>query len=335
MYNGLINVYKEAGWTSNDVVSKLRGILGQKKIGHTGTLDPDAEGVLVVCAGNGTKLVETLIDHDKEYIAVCRLGVVTDTQDMSGKLLEENDIKITSDEEVSVSEKNDCIKISVSDIKKAVKRFKGDYDQIPPMFSALKSGGRKLYELAREGREIERSPRRVHIHSISILDTSLLKTEHIFTMEVRCSKGTYIRTLCHDIGEALGCGAAMEHLTRTSVGSFRIEDAKRISDIQTLKDENGLKDFMLPVDEVFRDLDRIIVSNEALKFLKNGNPLKASQLISEAPSNEQDALTDDELYSDGLRLRVYDEDGVFYGIYKYDARKEAFVNDIFLYRNEA
>ncbi len=335
MYNGLINVYKEAGWTSNDVVSKLRGILGQKKIGHTGTLDPDAEGVLVVCAGNGTKLVETLIDHDKEYIAVCRLGVVTDTQDMSGKLLEENDIKITSDEEASVSEKNDCIKISVPDIKKAVKRFKGDYDQIPPMFSALKSGGRKLYELAREGREIERSPRRVHIHSISILDTSLLKTEHIFTMEVRCSKGTYIRTLCHDIGEALGCGAAMEHLTRTSVGSFRIEDAKRISDIQTLKDENGLKDFMLPVDEVFRDLDRIIVSNEALKFLKNGNSLKASQLISEAPSNEQDALTDDESYSDGLRLRVYDEDGVFYGIYKYDARKEAFVNDIFLYRNEA
>ena len=174
-YNGLINIYKEPGFTSNDVVAKLRGILRQKKIGHTGTLDPDAVGVLVVCLGTGTKLVEMLTDHDKEYIAVCRLGVITDTQDMSGNVLETRDVNVTKEE-----------------LHDAVRAFVGDYDQIPPMYSAIKQGGKKLYELAREGIEVERKPRHVHIGAITVLDDSHLEEEHFFTMEVKCSKGTRI-----------------------------------------------------------------------------------------------------------------------------------------------
>ena len=177
-YNGLINIYKEQGFTSNDVVAKLRGILKQKKIGHTGTLDPDAVGVLVVCLGTGTKLVEMLTDHDKEYIAVCRLGVTTDTQDMSGQILETNEVNVTREE-----------------LCEAVRAFVGDYDQVPPMFSAIKQNGKKLYELAREGIEVERKARKIHIDAITILDDSLLSSDHIFTMEIKCSKGTYIRTL--------------------------------------------------------------------------------------------------------------------------------------------
>ena len=194
-YNGLINIYKEPGFTSNDVVAKLRGILKQKKIGHTGTLDPDAVGVLVVCLGTGTKLVEMLTDHDKEYIAECRLGVRTDTQDMSGKILEESEVNVSRQE-----------------LREAVSAFVGDYDQIPPMFSAIKQNGKKLYELAREGIEVERKPRRIHIDAITILDDKKLESDHVFTMEIKCSKGTYIRTLCNDIGERLGCGAAMQSL---------------------------------------------------------------------------------------------------------------------------
>ena len=187
-YNGLLNIHKEAGWTSNDVVQKLRGICRQRKIGHTGTLDPDATGVLVVCLGSATKLVEQLTDHDKEYIAVCKLGVVTDTQDTSGTVTETSDVQVSAEE-----------------LRRVVLSFQGDYDQIPPMYSAIKSDGKRLYELAREGKEVERKPRKVTIHSISVLDTAQLADGHLFTMEVRCSKGTYIRTLCHDIGQALGC----------------------------------------------------------------------------------------------------------------------------------
>ncbi len=170
-YNGLINIYKEPGFTSNDVVAKMRGILHQKKIGHTGTLDPDAVGVLVVCLGTGTKLVEMLTDHDKEYIAVCRLGVTTDTQDMSGQVLEEAEVNVTRQQ-----------------LHDAVRAFVGDYEQIPPMYSAIKQNGKKLYELAREGIEVERKPRKVNIGAITILDDSHLESDHLFTMEVKCSK---------------------------------------------------------------------------------------------------------------------------------------------------
>ena len=197
--NGILNIYKEAGFTSHDVVAKLRGILKQKKIGHTGTLDPDAEGVLPVCVGNATKLCGLLTDKEKTYEAVLLLGQETDTQDLSGKVLRKA--------EVTVSEEA---------VREAILSFQGNYDQIPPMYSALKINGRKLYELAREGKEVERKPRKVTLREISISWIEL--PEVSFT--VTCSSGTYIRTLCHDIGEKLGCSGCMKTLLRTCVDRF-------------------------------------------------------------------------------------------------------------------
>ena len=214
MYNGIVNVYKEAGFTSFDVVAKLRGVFGQKKIGHTGTLDPEAVGVLPVCLGNGTKLCDVLTDKSKEYLAVMKLGERTDTQDATGEILEKKPVEVSD-----------------SEIEATVNSFIGDYNQIPSMYSALKQNGKKLYELARAGIEVERKPRLVNISSIVIEKIEL----PFVTMRVNCSKGTYIRTLCDDIGASLGCGALMQSLTRTRVGVYKIENALKISDLQELK----------------------------------------------------------------------------------------------------
>ena len=313
-YNGLINIYKEQGFTSNDVVAKLRGILRQRKIGHTGTLDPDAVGVLVVCLGSGTKLVEMLTDHDKEYIAVCRLGVTTDTQDMSGNILAQSDVNITKKE-----------------LHEAVQAFVGDYDQIPPMYSAIKQGGKKLYELAREGIEVERKPRKIHIDAISILDDSLLEKEHLFTMEVKCSKGTYIRTLCNDIGERLGCGGAMQHLTRTCVGAFRLEDAITLSQVEQLRDEGRLSEVIKSPEYIFRDLDRIHVKDEFRPLLENGNSFRLGIVLNEDPKGVNDREYDKDMFKDGNSFRVYSEDDTFFGIYNYDGRTKQFKVNKFFY----
>ena len=204
MKNGIINVYKEKGYTSHDVVAKLRGILKQKKIGHTGTLDPDAEGVLPVCLGKGTKLCSLLTDKRKTYEAVLHLGIETDTQDISGKVLKE------------------CpVRVSPSEVESCIAGFLGRQQQIPPMYSALKVQGKKLYELAREGIEIERQPRPVTFYEIKILSMEL----PFVRFSVTCSKGTYIRTLCHDIGAKLGCMGCMESLVRTQVERFSITDS--------------------------------------------------------------------------------------------------------------
>ena len=199
MIHGIINVYKEKGYTSHDVVARLRKILGQKKIGHTGTLDPDAEGVLPVCLGKATKVCDLLADQDKTYQAILLLGQSTDTQDVSGEVL-----------------KNAEVTSSIKEVYEAVQAFQGEYAQVPPMYSALKVNGKKLYELAREGKTVERKARQVHIHEIKIHEIVLPRV----SMTVSCSKGTYIRTLCHDIGEKLGCGGCMEQLLRTQVGPF-------------------------------------------------------------------------------------------------------------------
>ena len=224
MIHGIINVYKEKGFTSHDVVAKLRRIVGQKKIGHTGTLDPDATGVLPVCLGKATKLCDLLTDKNKTYEAVLLLGKTTDTQDITGEVLEEKSTEALTEEKV----------------REAIEGFIGDYEQIPPMYSALKVNGKKLYELAREGKVIERKARPVKILDIQILEIDLPKVR----MEVSCSKGTYIRTLCHDIGEKLGCGGCMESLIRTRVSTFRIEDAKTLDEIETLKQEGKLAELM-------------------------------------------------------------------------------------------
>lgn len=295
MYNGIMNVYKEAGFTSHDVVAKLRGICKQKKIGHTGTLDPDAVGVLPVCFGSGTKLCDMLTDWDKEYIATLRLGVDTDTQDLTGQVL------FQADGETLVA-------LTQEQVRESLLSFLGDYAQIPPMYSALKVNGKKLYELARAGKEVERKPRTVQIRELEILDMRL----PVVRFRVVCSKGTYIRTLCHDIGEKLGCGGAMASLTRSRVGIFGIEEALRLSEIEKLRDENKISDVIIPPDAVFGECREVRVTKAACRLLENGNKIPAGMLADSALLREQE------------RLRMYDEAGRFYGIYQYHAgEKEA------------
>ncbi len=290
MYHGIINIYKEAGFTSHDVVARLRGILKQKKIGHTGTLDPDAVGVLPVCLGSGTKLCDMLTDKTKEYVAELRLGLTTDTQDMSGTVL--------SSCPVSVSEEQTA---------EAINSFLGAYDQIPPMYSALKVNGKKLYELAREGKEVERKARTVQIEEIEILQMNL----PVVKMRVRCSKGTYIRTLCSDIGEKLGCGGTMQSLQRTRVGGFEMADALTLAQVEKLRDENKIADVIQSVDSVFGDLQSVVVLREFQKFIENGNPFLQKDLQQQNGPDAASCFQQDE------QVRVYDEAGRFYGVYRY------------------
>lgn len=312
--NGLLNINKEAGFTSNDVVAKLRGILRMRRIGHTGTLDPDAAGVLVVCLGNATKAVSLLTEHDKEYIAVCRLGIRTDTQDISGRVLEERPVNVT--------------KKALAD---ALMRFTGDYDQLPPMYSALKVNGRKLYELAREGREVERTPRRIHIERITLLDDSFLAEKGLFTMEVRCSKGTYIRTLCNDIGESLGCGGTMASLVRTAVGSFRLEEAKTLREIEEARNDGDMEKLILPTQQIFRDLDILTVRDSVRKQLENGNPFRLSDILDQSGPDTEGISDEPVEHTEGTRVRVQDTEGNFYGIYIYDERRCLYRVERFFY----
>ena len=231
--DGIINVYKEAGYTSHDVVARLRGILKQKKIGHTGTLDPDAEGVLPVCLGKATKVCGMLSDATKEYRATFILGIETDTQDMSGNIVNQCDVKVDDKE-----------------IRAVIAEFVGDIKQIPPMYSSLKVNGKKLYEYARPGIDIERKARNITIYSIDIVDISLPE----ITIDVVCSKGTYIRTLCHDIGKTAGCGAAMKSHLRTRVFKFDIHDSVKIDDVEKHAKSGTVEKIVMQVDCVFDNL---------------------------------------------------------------------------------
>ena len=231
--NGIINVYKEQGYTSHDVVAKLRGILHMKKIGHTGTLDPDAVGVLPVCIGRATKLCGMITDWGKAYEAVMLLGTRTDTQDVSGTVLEQKEVNVT---EVQIMD--------------TINSFVGEYDQIPPMYSALKHNGKKLYELARQGIEVERKARRINISSIHVNELNLEDKVKTVTFTVECSKGTYIRTLCEDIGNKLGCGACMQSLKRTRVGLFGTDTSYTLSQLQELADNSKIEDVIIAVDNI-------------------------------------------------------------------------------------
>jgi len=286
LINGIMNIYKEAGYTSHDVVAKLRGIVGQKKIGHTGTLDPDAVGVLPVCFGSATKLCDMMTDKSKEYEALMRLGVTTDTQDMSGTILTES-----------------AVHVNGSEVRDAVMGFVGGYEQVPPMYSALKVNGKKLYELAREGREIERQPRHVDITFIRITGMDLPEVR----FEVGCSKGTYIRTLCADIGDKLGCGAVMAELKRTRVGNFRIEDSIRLSKVEELMRQGEYEDYIIHPDSMFMEYEGAAVKPEAESALLNGNKLYPQQLDPDSPV----------FFADGDRIRVYNGRREFRAVYTY------------------
>lgn len=297
MYNGIINVYKEAGFTSHDVVAKLRGIFGQKRIGHTGTLDPAAVGVLPVCLGSGTKLVDMIADRSKTYRARVLLGTVTDTEDTTGTVQQ---VKNLGDLGLAdAAQLTDRLAVIMDS-------FIGGYYQIPPMYSAIRKDGKRLYELAREGKEVERTPRWVDIYSVTVDSVEL----PYFTMTVYCGKGTYIRSLCRDIGERLGCGACMDALTRTAVGQFSIDQAMTLGALQAEKEAGNLDRLVIPVEDMFAELPRIEVPEKYGRLIENGNRLPGAVHMEK---NSQD----------GQRFRVY-YNNMFYGIFKYDKSENAY-----------
>lgn len=292
MIHGILNIYKEKGYTSHDVVAKLRGITGQRKIGHTGTLDPEAEGVLPVCLGRATKVCDLLTDRDKTYEAVLLLGIRTDTQDVTG----------------TVTDRGDIQGITREMVEQAARKYVGEYDQIPPMYSALKVNGKKLYELAREGKTIERKARRVRIDELEILEEALPRVR----LRVRCSKGTYIRTLCDDIGADLGCYGCMEALLRTSVGPFALEEACRLEDVEAAVKAGELGKMLCPIDRLFAEYPAVQVKKGWEKLAYNGNGLKRS-------------MTDgDRETRDGACVRIYDAGGNFLALYRYHREAEEY-----------
>lgn len=246
MANGILIVDKPADWTSQDVVAKLRGVFHEKRIGHGGTLDPMATGVLPIFVGRATRGVEFFEHADKTYCARLRLGIVTDTQDSSGRVLEEHEVRVEQAELLAVLE-----------------RFRGKICQIPPMYSAIKIGGKKLYELARAGKEVERKPREITIFSIEA--KALSSTE--WELTVHCSKGTYIRTLCHDIGQALGCGACMTALRRIQAGDYTIGQS---IPLDKLISREKPEELLLPVDSLFAHVPKLTLSPAQEKCCRNG-----------------------------------------------------------------
>lgn len=287
--DGILVIRKERGFTSHDVVAKLRGILHMKKIGHTGTLDPEAEGVLPVALGKATRLVEMLTEKRKSYEAVLRLGVVTDTQDMTGRVLSESPVTVTEEQ-----------------VRKVCESFLGEQQQIPPMYSALKVDGKKLYELAREGKVVERKSRPVCFYSIEILDIQL----PLVRFSVTCSKGTYIRTLCHDLGETLGCGGSMKSLVRTASGQFSLKDSVTLKEVQEAALKGEAEKLVIPIEEILGDYPRICCTLQGDRLLLNGNPLP-------------EELTEGKRC--GEKVRMCTSQGTFAGIYQWNDKKEKYI----------
>ena len=286
--DGVLNIRKEKGYTSFDVVAKLRGILHMKKIGHTGTLDPEAEGVLPVVLGKATKLVDLLTEKQKTYEALLHLGLETDTQDMTGTVLREKTVKVTEDE-----------------VRAVIDGFLGEQQQIPPMYSALKVDGKKLYELAREGKTVERKARTVHFYEIDIKKIELPYVR----FSVTCSKGTYIRTLCHDIGQKLGCGGCMEELLRTRSGNFVWEDSMTLAQVEEAVKNGTIGDRVISIGQVLKDYPEIFCTREGDRLLENGNALAERFVRGD--------------HKEGW-VRMCDSQGGFKGIYQWEEAKKRY-----------
>lgn len=272
--NGIIIIDKPIGKTSHDMVYFVRRLTGIKKVGHTGTLDPAATGVLPICIGNATKVCELLTNSDKVYRVSFMLGMTTDTLDADGEVLTEQPVTATEQE-----------------IRAVAEAFVGDIIQVPPMYSAVKVNGKKLYELARMGVEVERKERHVTIKALNISDIDMER--FIVTMDVECSKGTYIRTLCDDIGMKLGCGAFVCELRRIRSGIFDIEDSYTAEELLRIKDEGGLEKCVKPADSLFSECPAIVVGKAEEKKVKNGARLQKNGLC------------------DGALYRIYSQDGEF------------------------
>jgi len=287
-YNGVINVYKEKGYTSHDVVAIIKRTL-KTKAGHTGTLDPEAEGVLPIVLGKSTRLADYIMAEDKVYEAEIHFGVTTDTCDMTGNVLVDNrPVSVTKEQLLGVLEK-----------------FKGEVSQIPPMYSAIKINGEKLYNLARKGIEVERKQRLVAIHDIELVEMHLEYARIL----VSCSKGTYIRTLCEDVGKELGCGAAMGELLRRASGEFKLDDAIKIDEIKALADEGRVGDYVIAPEEFFKDCPKVCAKEEAYKFIRNGNKFSAD--LVESSGLEQGQKYRLYVNSQFVGLYILDELGVF------------------------
>lgn len=256
--NGIVIVDKEKGFTSHDVVNVIRKIFSTRKVGHTGTLDPDATGVLPICIGKATKVCDMLTFSDKEYVAKVKLGIETDTQDISGTVLSTHEINVTEAQLID-----------------AVSKHTGDIMQIPPMYSAIKIGGQKLCDLARKGIEVERKPRPVTIYSADVSEFDGTS----FSLRVSCSKGTYIRTLCHDIGRVLGCGAVMTELRRTKASVFKLDNAFTLGELKELAEKGELSSVLMSIDSVFENYDKLVISDPVKKRVCNG----ANGYVSAAP----------------------------------------------------
>jgi len=293
---GFFNVYKEAGYTSHDVVAIVRKLTGGK-VGHTGTLDPQAEGVLPICLGRATKLADMITGQQKSYVAEVILGITTDTGDMTGQVLSRPPVEFDE-----------------GAILKAVERFRGPQMQVPPMYSALKVGGKKLYDLARKGQTVERKPRAITIADIKVL--GYCPGNNSFTIDVTCSKGTYIRSLCMDIGEALGTGAAMGSLLRTRSGAFYVDTAYKLSQIKQAAEDGSLSDIILPVEKVLA-FPRAYVLAEGLAMAKNGNPLPYSLVELPTPCE------------DGGKVWLHGPDGII-GLFAVDAAADKLRAEVML-----
>lgn len=291
--NGILNINKPEGWTSQDVVAKLRGRLHIRRVGHTGTLDPMATGVLPVCFGKATRIIEYYDDDFKTYEAEMKLGMVTDTLDITSTVLETKPVDVSEE-----------------DVIQTIDSFRGWITQIPPKYSALKVNGKPLYKYAREGAEVEIKSRKIYVEDIQPVEVNLGENRILF--RVTCSKGTYIRTICDDIGKKLGCGGTMTALQRTQSGCFRVEDARTLPEILEMTDEE-LERCVIPMDETLVHLGRIeLKSMESVPFYYNGREIDTGYVNVLASPAVPEALQEGSRLGD--KYRVYDPEGKFLGI---------------------
>ena len=292
--DGIFNIYKEKGFTSHDVVAIVRRTIHMKKVGHTGTLDPDAEGVLPVCVGKATKLSDVIMDGRKSYRAMLRLGITTTTEDASGEVLETKEVEYNEDR-----------------IREVVASFIGKLEQVPPMYSAVKVNGKKLYELAREGKEIQRKSRTIEVYDIRI--RQFLPPDRV-EIDVDCSKGTYIRTLCADIGKALGCGGHMAELLRTATGAFSLENAIKLDELKALAEQEKAEEALLTMEVALKDFPVVKVSEKSAKFLYNGGKIQ-ERFFTEKPASSQE----------GDIVVVYDHENNLVGLYEIKKDENYFI----------
>ncbi|RCW50166.1 tRNA pseudouridine(55) synthase TruB [Paenibacillus prosopidis] len=295
--DGILAVWKPEGWTSHDVVAKVRRILKMKRIGHAGTLDPMVTGVLPLCLGRATRVVEYVQERPKAYEAVLQLGIATDTEDLTGTVIEQQS----------------SVDVTEFDVREALKRFEGEIEQIPPMYSAVKIEGKRLYELAREGKTVERKPRLVTIHKIELIDAQLELEHPKISFSVVCSKGTYIRTLCVDIGKALGVPAAMAHLTRTMSGGITKESCLTLEQIEQLQQSGTLSEHLIAADEAITHLERAEVPVSIGRLALQGQKVGLEHAGIRALDSEA-----------GKLIRLYNDDNSFLGIFQIDTEAAVF-----------